>query len=392
MTDISGSSRTTSTKNFDWWFFHDAVILDTAGRYAIPVDETTDIPEWKEFLTLVSKYRKKEPLNGLILIISTDKLLHLSNEQLYATGQELRKRADQIMRALGAIFPIYIMITKTDLIYGMTDFIKIVDDSKLAQAMGFAYDSSENITHEKFLEEKFSNLIARLKDLRILLIQKKNNVSPEILIFPDEFKKIYPGLKSFFNGVFQKNPYQEDPMLRGIYFSSAIRKGKPESEFASKFSIGLEKNITASDESGIFIKDFFKSLITSDRNLFKPLMEFIRWKKLTTRLGIISWLMFCIFVYGVISFSFWKNMNIMNSYSTIFKNKIQFTGKLATDLILIDNLRLKVLKMENLNKNWVFPRLGFNHTLKMEKEIKNLYEQSFSRHVLFDLDKKIRKI
>ena len=36
MTQISGLS---GTKNCDWWFFEQAVIIDTAGRYAIPVDE-----------------------------------------------------------------------------------------------------------------------------------------------------------------------------------------------------------------------------------------------------------------------------------------------------------------------------------------------------------------
>ena len=44
MTQISGLS---GTKNCDWWFFEQAVIIDTAGRYAIPVDEGRDKDEWQ---------------------------------------------------------------------------------------------------------------------------------------------------------------------------------------------------------------------------------------------------------------------------------------------------------------------------------------------------------
>src|SRR4030065_1445646 len=35
----SRTSGISGKKNCDWWFFEQAIILDTAGRYAIPIDE-----------------------------------------------------------------------------------------------------------------------------------------------------------------------------------------------------------------------------------------------------------------------------------------------------------------------------------------------------------------
>jgi len=39
------------TRNCDWWFAEEAVILDTAGRYVLPV-EADDTKEWLAFLDL----------------------------------------------------------------------------------------------------------------------------------------------------------------------------------------------------------------------------------------------------------------------------------------------------------------------------------------------------
>ena len=63
------------TKQCDWWFFEQAVVIDTAGRYTIPVNGDRDRDEWQKFLSLLLRYRRKEPLNGLIVTVAADRLL-----------------------------------------------------------------------------------------------------------------------------------------------------------------------------------------------------------------------------------------------------------------------------------------------------------------------------
>ena len=48
------------TRNCDWWFADEAVILDTAGRYVLPV-EADDTQEWLGFLELLRRYRGRKP-------------------------------------------------------------------------------------------------------------------------------------------------------------------------------------------------------------------------------------------------------------------------------------------------------------------------------------------
>jgi len=82
-------------------FFEQAIVIDTAGRFAIPVDEGRDKEEWQKFLSLLVKYRKREPIHGLIVTVSADKLATGSVEVLEEDGRTIRRRIDELMRVLG---------------------------------------------------------------------------------------------------------------------------------------------------------------------------------------------------------------------------------------------------------------------------------------------------
>jgi type VI secretion system protein ImpL len=60
------------TRNCDWFFSTEGILLDTAGRYAIYEE---DHQEWLGFLGLLKKNRKKAPINGIIIGVSIDELM-----------------------------------------------------------------------------------------------------------------------------------------------------------------------------------------------------------------------------------------------------------------------------------------------------------------------------
>ncbi len=68
------------TRNCDWWFTDEAVFLDTAGRYTTQdSDASSDAEGWREFLALLTKYRQRRPINGIVLTISAQDLLTQSD-------------------------------------------------------------------------------------------------------------------------------------------------------------------------------------------------------------------------------------------------------------------------------------------------------------------------
>ena len=247
LTEVASTPGISSTKNCDWWFFEEAIILDTAGRYTIPVDEGADREEWEKFLTLLAKYRRKEPLNGLIVVVAADKLMDADYDTLADEGQGIRKRIDALMRMLGARFPVYLMVTKTDLISGMTDFSALLNEGALNQAMGHLNESLTN-NCEEFLEETMQKLSERLKDIRLELVNTNEEINPGALIFPSEFERLQPGLKAFVQGAFKESTYQETPLLRGIFFSSARQGDTPHPAFFQKFLLKEQKDSLNGDK------------------------------------------------------------------------------------------------------------------------------------------------
>ena len=247
LTEVASTPGITSTKNCDWWFFEEAIILDTAGRYTISVDEGPDREEWEKFLILLTKYRKKEPLNGLIVVVSADKIMDVDHDVLVEEGQSIRKRIDALMRVLGARFPVYLLITKADLISGMTDFSSLLPEGTLNQAMGHLNESLTNDC-EEFLEETMHAVSERLKDIRLELINANKNINPGVIIFPNEFDMLHPGLQVFVEGAFKESTYQETPLLRGIFFSSGHQEKTPHPAFFQETLLKEQKDFINGDK------------------------------------------------------------------------------------------------------------------------------------------------
>src|SRR5688572_19311933 len=68
------------TRNCDWWFTDEAILLDTAGRYTTQdSDSEADQAGWVEFLTQLRKHRGRRPINGVIVAISAPDLLALND-------------------------------------------------------------------------------------------------------------------------------------------------------------------------------------------------------------------------------------------------------------------------------------------------------------------------
>lgn len=385
--DVSRTSGISGTRNCDWWFFEQAVLLDTAGRYAVPVDEGRDRDEWHQFLSLLAKFRKKEPLNGLVVTVAADTLLQSNAEQLEETGRSIRKRVDELMRILGTKFPVYILITKCDLIQGMTQFCDQLDENALQQAMGVInQDPMAEISD--FVSHAISTIAERLRDLRLVLLHKSsttgptrvtgNGADPALILFPDEFEQIEPGLTAFLQGTFQPNPYQETPILRGLYFSSGRQEGIPYSHFLKALGVIEAGNVLPGTDRGLFLHNIFTKILPHDRRLFMPTTRAMRWGRLTRNIGLTAWVTVMISLCGLLSFSFVKNLQIIRGIPGEFSKPLVLEGKLLSDLSQMNRFRQTTLDIEKQNRGWWLPRFGLNESKEVETRFKNTYCRTFS--------------
>src|SRR5258706_277157 len=151
------------TRNCDWWFTDDAVLLDTAGRYATD-DPDADRAAWLGLLDLLKLHRPRQPLNGAIVTLSVYDLVHWDEGEIERYAGQIRERVTEMQQRLGLRVPVYLLVTKADLLAGFGEFFSELGAEQRAQVWGVSFDRSEVHADPSLLEQRFGedlDLLAR---------------------------------------------------------------------------------------------------------------------------------------------------------------------------------------------------------------------------------------
>lgn len=263
------------TRNYNWWFTNEAVILDTAGRIAFHEEGTTDKLEWEYFVKLLKKFRPRCPLNGVVIALPADKLLRDSSDERATKAAVLRERLRQIHQLLGVRFPTFVVVTKMDLVGGFNEFFEeIRADLQLRnQIFGWSRPGEFQTTYDpNTLEKAFDETYSRIRDWCMKYLRR--NV-PEselgmIVTFPESFRQLRSPLNDYIGTIFQKSPLLEPPFFRGFYFASAVQEGAPILDIFSRTRSGLsisERAPRTVDSKAFFIHDLYARKVFPEQGL-----------------------------------------------------------------------------------------------------------------------------
>lgn len=220
------------TRNCDWWFTDEAVFLDTAGRYTTQdSDRAADASAWSEFLTLLRKYRKRRPINGVIIAMSMSDLLVLDETGRHEHVQAIRRRLDELVEQLRIGVPVYLVFTKCDLIAGFTEFFDDLNPELRSQVWGMSFPVGKTMdgSAAKGFADEFKLLLDRLNTriLDRLHTERDRTRRAAILSFPQQLAALHETTRQFVEGVFGANQYGTPPLLRGVYLTSGTQEGTP---------------------------------------------------------------------------------------------------------------------------------------------------------------------
>ncbi|WP_058912968.1 type VI secretion system membrane subunit TssM [Entomohabitans teleogrylli] len=222
------------TRDCDWWFTSDAVLLDTAGRYTTQESQRQqDADEWRHFIALLKKYRARQPLNGVIITISASDLLSDDDAQLASQATALRKRLGELNEQLGISFPVYVLVTKLDRLTGFMDYFARLDKAGREQVWGFTFAHQQTLEAdfqpEQAFAREYSLLAQRLNDQlpERLLNEHDARQRAECYLFPQQFAALRPRLGDYLKTVFSASRFDTRIIPRGVYFTSATQEGLP---------------------------------------------------------------------------------------------------------------------------------------------------------------------
>ncbi|MCW9018016.1 MAG: type VI secretion system membrane subunit TssM, partial [Kangiellaceae bacterium] len=266
------------TRNCDWWFTDDAVLVDTAGRYTTQDShKVIDSTGWEGFLGLLKRNRKRRPINGAIIAISLQDLLIQSEEERIVNAKTIRKRIDELMEKLEIRFPIYLMFTKTDLVSGFSEFFEDLSIQEREQVWGISLPNtskaSENPDFE-FFEDEYDALVQRLYDRVLWKVHQERDINRRGVIqgFPPQMENFKSIVCGFLRQTFEKNRYQYQPHLRGIYFTSGTQDGTPIDKLMTSVasSFGFDRDVAHMpypQGKSFFIGNLFNKVIFPESEL-----------------------------------------------------------------------------------------------------------------------------
>ena len=265
------------TRNCDWFFTTEGILLDTAGRYSVHEEDRS---EWLGFLSLLKKHRKKAPINGILMAVSVAELANAKAEHTIQLAKNLRQRVQELTEELEIFAPVYVLFTKADLISGFQAFFDSLDPQERDRVWGatLPYDPEQKMDVLGQFDKHFDELREGLTEqlLANMSLSHGRALPASVLSFPLEFAALKPNLKAFLATLFEDNPYQFRPIFRGFYFSSSVQEGEGFSSaseaMAQHFELdakGAAQGRSEQAQQPYFLRNLFSKVVFADKELVK---------------------------------------------------------------------------------------------------------------------------
>lgn len=218
------------TRNCDWWFTDEAVLIDTAGRYTTQDSRrAVDGRVWSGLLDLLKEHRPRQPANGVLVTISLPDLAGWTAAERHAHAITIRQRLNELRAHLAVRVPVYVLLTKADLVEGFATFFDPLDRQARTQIWGMTFPAREDLAGPlPAFDGLFAGLVRRLDERLLDRLHQEPDIRRRsaAFAFPLRIAALEPALADLVDTAFASEAEEEVPLLRGIYLTSATQTGR----------------------------------------------------------------------------------------------------------------------------------------------------------------------
>jgi type VI secretion system protein ImpL len=276
-----------------WWFFDRGIVIDVIGDLLLSkVGTDSNEKGWSNLLSLLLKYRAKRPLDGIVLTIPADELygVHkLSHDEIVGRAKYLHTKLWSIQQTLAMRIPVYLVITKTDVIPGFKEFANELPPESLTEMMGWSSPYSIVTPFEPaWVNDAYESLRISLNQVRSEIFQEGTiqDNRDGAFIFNVELEKTREALTTYVSHVFKESSFVENLFLRGIYFTGDVGvhtavgdHKRSERYFTPPEALGaaIEVPFEEHDKYHIaFATDLFEKKVFRESTLARPVIRILR--------------------------------------------------------------------------------------------------------------------
>lgn len=228
--------------SFDWWVGDESVLIDpdgellTQGKRSEEKNGEMERRLWLHFVNWLERTRSRRPLNGIVLALDVSHLATATASERKAYANLLRARLRELMEILSTRLPVYISLTKLDLLYGFEPFFKHYTKTQREEVLGFTFsmDSVDNLDSwlEEFISE-YTQFVERINDMLPHTVSTPMTLEERNAIY--SFTRQIAGLKDilelFFQEALASDQFSTSALVRGAYFTSVYQQGVPSNAF-----------------------------------------------------------------------------------------------------------------------------------------------------------------
>ncbi|MBP9691832.1 MAG: hypothetical protein KBD90_00680 [Alphaproteobacteria bacterium] len=263
----------------DWWFYDHGIVLDINGKMVLNASETvSDEDHWSLFLNLLNHYRPKRPLDGIVLSIPASELIgggSLSHDDLMLRAETLYDKLWQMQRLTALRLPIYILVTKCDLVPGFISFCKSIPIRNRHDIFGWSNDKAiDSIYTSEWIDEAFSSINQSLYRVQEEIYADGQIIDGRdgIFMLPMTFNQLKGGIRTYTDHLFKLSSYHESFFLRGIYFTgdSVIEEPLSDSVAPSQILLKIPEARLQDKKNIYFIDNLFENKVFREMGLARP--------------------------------------------------------------------------------------------------------------------------
>ncbi|QCI11874.1 type VI secretion system membrane subunit TssM [Pseudomonas putida] len=278
-----------------WWISDEAVILDPPGELiaqsstserfddkeaeaqaAVPLGTPARL--WEHLLGWLACNRSRRALNGLLLVIDLSSLLRGGPEQRTALARTLRTRLHEVSSHLGSRLPLYVVLSKFDLLDGFDELYSRLSAAEREQTLGFTFKLDAVSRFDAWLDEFIEHYDELVCQVQQQVAQTLHSVGcptqrERLTSLHAQLAGLRPVLVGLLREILASDRFTTPALVRGVYCSSVMQQGEISNAFVRraaqpyKTTPPLRESKSQKNPQVYFIQQLFQGVIYKEAGL-----------------------------------------------------------------------------------------------------------------------------
>jgi type VI protein secretion system component VasK len=359
-------------------------------QYLFVNESLKQIPYLDQLMRFLASSAALQKTRHVILTISVEDLLNQNVEKL----EEFWASTSLMLERLPKAVQLYVVITKTDLLQGFTEFFNDLSVEERQHAFGFMLDAKNNLQSQ--LQHQFAVLTQRLQRRMWWRAQSETLVYKRVLVaeFPKQFACLTDHLLQYLKPLMNLIKQNLQIQMKGCFFTSTKQEGQPLDVLVDDQAPLLAMQREAStlpmllQHREYFVRGFFPHLQTSSAMRDEAMAASTHQRKLKISshsykyvLGVIAFI--ALAAAGTWGYAWWRVSHALSSQKNLAYSVLSghdFTQNLNQFVsyelsFLPHSLQIKVAQSDSV-RTWIRSNAKAYLSEQWQKEVYSEYQKN----------------